>query len=197
MTPARQITLDAQFGRDLERLRWEFSPSRQGTRDDVFVPVRVVAPMGKRPEVTLLVYARNLYVLGWESAQGTAFHLADSPYARQDGVATLAFGSSYFELGARQLAERISRHAVWGAVATLSKAAGLSDANAARQEVALMALVVSEALRNRTLAGVVGRMLAYHGRSAEMRRDLALHHAQNYRKFHEAGYPEIALPPEG
>lgn len=190
MRVQRQVTLDAQFGRDIEWLRYEFRPSALGTRDDVFVPVRVVAPEGDA--ITLFVQASDIYVLGWQNAHGE-FYLSDHPASPSPN--SVWFSSHYRTKDLNAFAgPPITKYGIATAVTRLGRAETVAAANKLRADVALMAFTVPEALRQDVVAGLMESLFANRRASGSIGRNLIRHYANNYSDNYEAGDPYVELP---
>lgn len=197
MRVRRQVTLDAQFGKDIVWLRDEFRPSIMGTRDKVFVPVTVIAPdvdaagQTKQCEVTLLIYADDLYVLGWRNSHGE-FLLSDHPDAPNPN--SLKFASHYGrDLGAF-VGGPMTAPLICRAVKTLGNVKDIGVANRMQSQVALMALTVSESLRQDVVAGLMESLFAYRREGGTLDRDLIRHYANNYNKNIKNNDPYVELP---
>jgi hypothetical protein len=196
-----QVTFDAQFGRDIEWIRYEFKPSAMGTREAVFLPIKVVAPNLESAgtefcEVTLLIRASDIYMLGWSNAHGT-FHLADCPVATAE--TKLRFSSHYSELGFRKgkplsayAGAPVSKFRLCSAVKRLASVASLAEANTCREEVGLMAFSVPESIRQDVVAGLMESLFAH--RRHEVSRSLLREFNSNWQDNTQAGDPYVEIP---
>ncbi|NNE52717.1 MAG: hypothetical protein HKN30_09980 [Sulfitobacter sp.] len=182
--------LDAQFGRDIEWLRYEFRPSHLGTRGLEFVDVKVIGPTGD--EITLLIYAINLYLLGWRNEHGE-YLLSDHPDAPAPN--SLMFASHYRTRDLNAFAgPAITKYGVAAAVTRLSRAENLAQANRLNRDVGLMALTVPESLRQDVVAGLMESLFANRRTEGSIDRDLIRQYVNNYSDNWEAGDPYVELP---
>lgn len=186
MRVRRQVSLDAQFGRDIEWLRYEFRTDAGGTRGAEFVPVRVVAPAVK--DLTLLLYGVDLYLYGWRNAHGE-FHLADHP--DPDPGAVLSFSSHYQSLGVFASDAPLTGHGLQAAASALSNAPDRATANRLRLQVGYMALTVPEALRQDIVAGLMEGL--FSGRQPSLPRDLLRSYVNTFNRQCQARDPYIEI----
>lgn len=186
------VILDAQFPRDIVRLRYEFDTEHLGNSGNHIKKVRVSTPQDVN-SVRLSIRMSDLYIVAFHNEFGS-FYMSDAgPIPGEEGGSHLAFSTHYQSLGIWAGSENIARSSVLGAVTALAEARNKANADRQRKNVGMMALAVSESLRQDIVLELFSSL--FSGMSESISRRVLKSVVNSYSKNIKRKDPYVALKP--